>query len=347
MITPVMETMNPAASPTPIDVIQFENNSSPVVTSTSAVTVSQNQRKIDAMNHKALVLTLKTLAAQQYMDARMNAIGNVANGTLEGIIRAIEKDNKLEPGTLKAGTIKNRADRNNPTGHNAQSTSPLAYIDKYLVGFCIRLSRMGKSLNKQLVTEIARDMIKDTEIAANYAKHIGKPMTSTITPGDSWYKNFMKRNSDKIKTSKENIMDVNRKTYCTKENFANMYDRVYHHMTEAGVAIKLDEEIMLDKDGKQVYSKDLMYGLPTRYKMVNPGNFLMMDETGCNTNQKKDGKVGGERYIVPTDGSGVGAIGSTTDLHFSCACFTSGLGTPVMCAIIFSSEQDVKRIPIS
>ena len=206
---------------------------------------------------------------------------------------------------------------------------------------------MGKSLNKQLVTELARDMIKDTEIAANYAKHIGKPMTSTITPGDSWYKNFMKRNSDKIKTSKENIMDVNRKTYCTKENFANMYDRVYHHMTEAGVAIKLDEEIMLDKDGKQVYSKDLMYGLPTRYKMVNPGNFLMMDETGCNTNQKKDGKVGGERYIVPTDGSGVGAIGSTTDVHFSCACFTSGLGTPVMCAIIFSSEQDVKRIPIS
>jgi hypothetical protein len=44
-------------------------------------------------------------------------------------------------------------------------------------------------------------------------------------------------------------MDRNRSTYCTQENFANMYESVYEKMVEAGVAVKFKEEMMFDKEG--------------------------------------------------------------------------------------------------
>jgi hypothetical protein len=44
-----------------------------------------------------------------------------------------------------------------------------------------------------------------------------------------------------------------------------MYDEVYKRMVEAGVAIKLDEEVMLDKDGSIVEDESQMFGRPTRY----------------------------------------------------------------------------------
>ena len=57
----------------------------------------------------------------------------------------------------------------------------------------------------------------------------------------------MNRQSHVLKRAQYKVMDSNRHTYCTYENFANMYDAVYEHMVEAGVAIKLDEEKMFDE----------------------------------------------------------------------------------------------------
>jgi hypothetical protein len=89
-----------------------------------------------------------------------------------------------------------------------------------------------------------------------------------------------------------------------------------------------------------------MYGLPTKYIMTNPRNFIFVDETGCNTNQKTDGLVGGEELLVPTDNSGAGRSGSTTDLSYTVLGFTNGLVEPVMCAVIFQSKLTVDKIPL-
>ena len=326
-----------------------------LTTGSSTSTISRKQKKIYEQTQKALIAEATTLAAQQYSDARKNiSIGGTSSkvkiGTLKKIISAVEEEKNIEPGTVNANCIQSRVRRNNITGFNPQSTSPLHLIEPFLAELCVRVSRMGTSLTKKTVIQLCSELIQNTEHATNYAKCIGKAMDNqqaTITPGDRWYTNFMKRYSYKLKSTASNIMDSNRKTFCVKENFKRMYDSVYDEMTKAGVAEKLDEEIMLDKNGDQVFSEDLMYGLPTRYKMKHPNYVLFMDETGCNTNQKKDGKVGGERYVLPVDGSGIGAIGSTTDLHFSCACFTSGSGAPVMCAIIFASEKPAKEIPMA
>ncbi len=75
-------------------------------------------------------------------------------------------------------------------------------------------------------------------------------------------------------------------------------------MVEAGVAEELAEEIQ--------------YGnwVPSKFWLTNPVAFL--DETSSNTNQIKDGRVGGERYILPMQQSEQGApIGATADCHFT------------------------------
>jgi hypothetical protein len=126
-----------------------------------------------------------------------------------------------------------------------------------------------------------------------------------------------------------------------------MYDSVYESMVEAGVAIRLDEEAMYDREGNLVDSKERMYGRPTKYHITRPENVLFVDETGCNTNQKSDGLVGGERFVVPADNTGIGCVGSVTDIHFTVMCFTSGMGEPVMCSVIFKSEKKVSEIPLN
>jgi hypothetical protein len=74
----------------------------------------------------------------------------------------------------------------------------------------------------------------------------------------------------------------------------------------------------------------------------------MVDETGCNTNQLNDGKVGGELFVLPKQDNEAGApIGATTDLHFTILGFVSGTGEAVMCAIIFKLDQDISEIPVS
>jgi len=107
-------------------------------------------------------------------------------------------------------------------------------------------------------------------------------------------------------------------------------------MVEAGVAEEVSEEIKYET------------GLPSKFKLTRPEYVVFVDETGCNTNQLNDGRVGNEKFILPKQDSEFGApIGATTDIHFTVLPFISGTGEAVMCAIIFKSQQDISEIPVS
>jgi len=115
-----------------------------------------------------------------------------------------------------------------------------------------------------------------------------------------------------------------------------MYQNIYEHMVEAGIAEYVEDEIQHDT------------GLPSHYKLTHPEFLLFVDETGCNTNQLNDGKVGGELYLMPKNsGDAAAPAGATTDLHFTVLPFISGTGEPVLCAIIFKSELRISEIPVS
>jgi len=107
-------------------------------------------------------------------------------------------------------------------------------------------------------------------------------------------------------------------------------------MVEAGIAEEVEEAIQYDA------------GLPTKFKLTHPEFLLFVDETGCNTNQLNDGKVGGELYLMQKNcGNAAAPAGATTDLHFTVLPFISGTGDPVLCAIIFKSDLHTSQISIS
>jgi hypothetical protein len=157
----------------------------------------------------------------------------------------------------------------------------------------------------------------------------------------------MKRNKEELKMKKCKVKDINRHTWCTYEHFSNVYESVYSAMAENGVAVKLDETLMYDKDGNETTNPAEMVGRPTQYKMVRPEKVLFVDETGCNTNMKQDGHVGGKLFVLPVEDYDCGVSGVVTDMHFSVLCFTSGTGQPVLCAVILKSNTHISDIPIS
>jgi hypothetical protein len=215
--------------------------------------------------------------------------------------------------------------------------SPIHDVEPTLCDFCIRLGKMGNPLTKTTIIELANDLIAETKYKEKIkdCKNLRK-LDSVDKLGDAWYRGFMSRYSEKLTRNGTTIKDSKRNTWVTTENFQNMYESVYEAMVTAGVAEKGEEEITYET------------GLPSKYKLTKPEYVLFVDETGCNTNQLNDGRVGGELFIVPkVDNEAGRPIGSTTDLHFTVLGFISGTGEAVMCAIIFKSDLPVSEIPIS
>ena len=79
-------------------------------------------------------------------------------------------------------------------------------------------------------------------------------------------------------------------------------------------------------------------------KITHPEYLLFFDETGCNTNQKKDGNFGGSKICVER-GQTPKIQSTTADRHFTVSGVTAANGEPVICVVIFASEAE--QIPLS
>jgi len=261
----------------------------------------------------------------------------VPDGTLKRIVQQQEEKAGLASNSVSLDTIRSRVKRGNLTAYNPTETPPIAELEPMLCEICIRLGKMGQPLTKGTVIELANSMILKTEYqeklqAAKRLRHLGDEGSL----GNAWYRGFLSRHKSLLTTKGIVIKDVKRRTWVTRENFENMYENIYKNMVEAGVAEELTESIQHED------------GLPSKYRLIHPDYCLFVDETGCNTNQLNDGRVGGELFILPKRDCECGApTGATTDLHYTVLPFVSGSGEAVLCAIIFKSEQHISEIPIS
>lgn len=324
--------------------------------STRDTTISKSGRLATINAKKKLFHRCTTIASHLYSEARDNALKekkNIAKNTLKGIIKDVENEYKLCRGTLNRRTIKGRVSTGNLTGYHPNKTSPLYGMESLLVAIILHKDRYGENLKKANIIKLAQSMSKGTEYARRYNAHMKikrppsvRPQDEVACVGNKWYRNFSKRHPEHLVSKKLKVTDAKRRSFVTKDNFQSMYDSVYSTLVKAGAAKELDKEVMLDQSGNVVYNEEEMYGLPTKYIMTNPRNFIFVDETGCNTNQKTDGLIGGEQVLVSTDNTGTGRSGSTTDLRYTVLGFTNGLGEPVMCAVIFQSKQPIEKIPL-
>jgi hypothetical protein len=276
-------------------------------------------------------------------------------GELNKIIKTCEDEYNLPTGTISFKTIQSRVRRNNCSGRAEQRLSPLSDIEPIVMGLCIKMAEIGEPATKKDVLEMVESMIKDSPFYLKYLSqkqslHLRNPKNNEdchSLVGNAWYRNFMKRYKTYISRNPGRMRDIKRFTWCTYEHFEQMYKCVYHVMVEAGVAEKLTVKKYYDVDGNEVFNADDAFGRGTLYKVTNPERIVFVDETGCNTSQIDDGQIGGQLFIFPKNGSCSGKIGAVTDLHFTVLCFMSGLGIPIMCAVIMKSEKHVSDIPIS
>jgi hypothetical protein len=179
----------------------------------------------------------------------------VQNGTLDTIIKEIEEKNQMEKGTINRETVKSRVTQGNLECTHPLRISLLFLIGHVIVEYYILLSRMGSALLKD-VMELTNDLIKGTIHARKlkaYSSKRGLTYDEDNLVGEGWYRGILKQNAEFIKIQWCKVQDCKRHTYCTYNNISLMYDYVYDRMVEAGVANKLDEPVMLDKDGNIKY----------------------------------------------------------------------------------------------
>ncbi len=75
-------------------------------------------------------------------------------------------------------------------------------------------------------------------------------------------------------------------------------------------------------------------------KIMKPEWIIFADESGFNVSQKKDGHVGGQKFVVER-GTTPQTKASTTDHKFTLLPFTSASGEAVCCVIFFQEKGTV------
>jgi hypothetical protein len=97
-----------------------------------------------------------------------------------------------------------------------------------------------------------------------------KHTTLPSTRNSGLYQKFMRRNKDKLGRGRCRPRDINRYSWCTFEICSMIYKGVYSSMVDAGVTVKLEEDIMNNKFGEIIINKEEMFGRPTKFMITKP-----------------------------------------------------------------------------
>ena len=161
---------------------------------------------------------------------------------------------------------------------------------------------------------------------------------STGKVGVGYWTAFKKRNKDKIRSKKGKRFELNRSNWSTYRNFNQMYDQVYEHMVDAGLAVKLLSPKWMNKEGVEA-GKEESFGCMVTHNLLYPEMCIVMDEVGGNTSQKGDGLKGGQLIICGKET--IPQIkASTNDKHFTLLGLTALNGDPVMCVLIIEGKRE-------
>jgi hypothetical protein len=81
--------------------------------------------------------------------------------------------------------------------------------------------------------------------------------------------------------------------------FNKMYDQVEAGLVASGNALRYDNPVHKDKNGKIVDNKSLAFGCLATIDYVRLENVFFLDKTGDNTHGKDYGNQGGQRKVIP------------------------------------------------
>jgi len=248
------------------------------------------------------------------------------------------KNEIAEDVDIKVDTIRRRVARDRPIVSQLGSRSPLAAIEDAVVDIMVQMARIRQSLIPSKGLKLVNDLIHGTDIQKDLVewKEIHTSNT-TGTVGAKYWRNFMRRHGDKIRSKRGAKYSLDRANWSTYANFKDMYDHNYEEMEAAGVAERREEPAWMDRNGNICDEKDAL-GCKVTYDLIHPEMCVVGDEVGGNLNMSGDGHVGGEKLLC-AKGTIPQQKTSTRDKHFTLLPLVLLTGKPLMCVMIIAGKK--------
>jgi hypothetical protein len=243
---------------------------------------------------------------------------------------------------ISTDTIRSRVKRKNPEPN--RQTSPIQAAEESLIQLCLTMGKVRQPLTPTEGIHLMNSLIKDRQLQVDlvdYKKQRrdlgqGKYPERLGEVGRGFWYGFMKRHAHRLVTKRGERFASSRADWSKFHYIKQMYDVIYDEFVDAGVAEVLEEKVSMDREGNICEEAD-RFGELCDIKITHPEYILFADETGCNTNQKKDGHQAGTKFVV-----GIGETPKTTcstsDHRFTLLPITSATGLPVMCILIFQGK---------
>jgi hypothetical protein len=293
-----------------------------------------------------------------YAKEKVEKTERVAHNYLKALIESKWEEYQLYPEQyVSIQTIRTRYKRGNlEVAHRGTKPILPKTIEKVIVDIVTTMARIRHPLCVTQVIALANSIISDSKYKEELIEWKQKmyrnlPVSSNKDLGYGWWRGFSKRYEDVLVTKRGERFASDRADWSTETKLRQMYDAIYQNLCDARVARRLDEAVFQNMNGETVDNPEEKYlfdidsnapeqplGLPCEHEIVNPDYLLFFDETGCNTNQKKDGHNGGEKYVCGR-GMRPKQIASNRDRHFTVLGLTAASGDPVLCVVIFASER--------
>ena len=225
--------------------------------------------------------------------------------------------------------------------------APLASVEPALIAMCLQMALCRQPLNASDETSLMNGLIDNSvaiqENLISFKVNSNTANKDARNPGEvtkSWWAGILDHHSDVLETKRGQPFESSR-TNGTKLPFVvQMHDVTCTKMADDGAAVSMDEVFTI-KEG-EIVSEQEKCGRATTIKITHPKPICMMDETGCNALQNKDGLNASENKIV-----GVGNVPRTesnrADHRRTLLPMTSATGEAIMCVATFQSEQ--KAVP--
>jgi hypothetical protein len=290
----------------------------------------------EALNHAATeCLSIKQEAIQ-------NGNARVKRGAYKEIVEATEKAFDLEVGSINMDTVLKRLQPGRKVVTAGKgSVSPLIAVEAHFLDVLLQFAAMRQPLTAHGALNMINSMISGSNLQEHVVQWKEKHKVHAEDNdnkhklGMKYWQNFKKRHPE-INTKRAVKFDSKRNDWCTLENFEKMHQWVYAAMVNSNVAIKLPEKKMVQLDERITDNKEEGVGRETEFILTRPEYVLFVDEVGCNTSQKSDGNVGGQKFVVEKNKRAL-IRASHQDCHFTVLGFTNALGEPVCCVIIIAA----------
>jgi hypothetical protein len=304
---------------------------------TNAQIIETNRSQKVAMNYAA------SKAALMKESFSNSGYDRLPKGTYKDIISETESKFSLSEGSLNIKTLLTRVKRGKLTCSGRGRVSPMIALEAHFLDALLQLAAMRQPVTTKQALQLINSMVTTTNLKQSIIAWKKTNLPGSFEDekaqylGPKYWKNFKKRHPE-LKQRRAVRFDSNREDWCTKDNFEKMYSHIYPAMVQSGVAIELDEEVMVTAEGNITDVQTKSWGRKTKYLLTRPELLMFVDEVGSNTSQKKDGNIGGQTFIVHKTQRAL-LRSSHADCHFTVLGFTNALGEPICCVIIIAGKE--------